>query len=187
MVVTGRADHPCRTPIVAAVDDTAQSVVVPEEGVGFIDEDGGVPFLNRPEHRRRRDVARRQWARHQCAKQCQQGRFPALRRRTGYGQDWGDRGSVVGVGMHDPKRDRFGRPRRQDQVVSRRLCQRGQEIGTLNQLRPRLGIVESNGRAASVTEVPSAANSLYLRVEGGDTDAEMPGLGLTATIIFDGR
>ncbi len=85
VLVPDRAHHVCGIPRVAAIEDAAQLLLLPQEGVRLVDQQRRRVLLHHPEERRRRDVRAEQSSRHQAGEQRQRRRLaaPLLWRRKG--------------------------------------------------------------------------------------------------------
>ena len=99
---------------VAGVEDAAEFVVAAQEGVGFVDEEGGVSFFDDAEEGGRADVGGDDRAADEFAEDAEQGGFAAAFFGRFDADVGADVAEVKGVGVKGPEGESFGRPLRKD-------------------------------------------------------------------------
>jgi hypothetical protein len=110
-------------PGVAAVEHPAQFLVLGQEGVGLVHEQGRPLRLDGAEDRRRGDVRGLQGLGYQAREQVEHGGLAAALLHAGDGEPGGDEARLEGIGVHGPEGE-LGRPvRRQGQIAVEGLRQ----------------------------------------------------------------
>lgn len=109
-------------PGVAGVEDALEGVFGFEERVGFVNKQCGTKLLDGRKQCGRADIGGNQRAVHKAAEEGQQSGFAAAASGRFDADVSGDVAKLESVGVKDPKRERFGRPLRQDDKAGEELA-----------------------------------------------------------------